>query len=79
MELKKDGLKSISVLTASDLDGAGVLKKVTGTLHQQDKTRTHVAQKMDKRGKEVEEAGLVVNPTIASCWQSELADNGHPV
>lgn len=67
MELKKDGLKSISVLTASDLDGAGVLKKVTGTLHQQDKTHTHVAQKMDKRGKEVEEAGLVVNPTIASC------------
>lgn len=66
MVFKKDGLKSILVLTAPDLDGAGVLKKVTGTLHQQDKTHTHLAQKMDKCGKEVEEAGLVVNPTIVS-------------
>lgn len=69
----------MSVLTASDLDGVGVLKKVTGTLHQQDRTHTHLAQKMDKLGKKLEEAGLVDNPTIASCWQSELADKGHPV
>ena len=79
LELRKDGLKPISVLTASDLDGVCVLKKVTGTLQQKDKTHTHLAQKMDKLWKELEEAGLVVNPTIASCWQSELADKGHPV
>ena len=50
--------------TASDLDGVGVLKKVTGTLHQQDRTHTHLAQKMDKLGKELEEAGLVDNPLL---------------
>ena len=51
LELRKDGLKPISVLTASDLDGVCVLKKVTGTLHQKDKTHTHLAQKMDKFGR----------------------------
>lgn len=78
LEPKKDVLKSMSILTASDLDGVGVSQKVARTLPRRAKY-THLAQKVDKLWKELGEAGAVVSPTIASWWQSEAADKGYPV
>lgn len=78
LEPKKDVLKSISILTASDLDGVGVSQKVARTLPHRAKY-THLAQKVGKLRKELGEAGAVVSLTIASWWQSEPADKGYPV